>query len=276
MSNTLFYSVCRYVPNFLRNESVIVGIVIHIPDQSRSIFKKTRNLSRIKAFDDEVELDIVKAVLNNMEIQLSYTSKNVDREPLLSVRKDSFLKDHLVFYVNQFQFDDIKVLNSSDVSLDIQDLCDMYLYYDKKKSERMSPSRVKSLSAKIFKQYDIKNILEKNPEYQNNFHQKPFDFKLNRSNKDPIYFKAFTFDYKKSTNLINEVKSVLYDINKAKQLGLEQITIVINNTDLDNNIEKQIYDELMKENVKVLTLAELNDFINSEINHGYEQLSLLN
>ncbi|EWG11695.1 DUF3037 domain-containing protein [Cytobacillus firmus] len=268
-SRTIFYSICKYVPDIIRGEFINVGILTYIPELGLSKFQKTRNLARVTAFDDELELDILKALLESLEVQFNNSSLPVNKEN----PTPDYIQNELVYFVNQLQFTDVKMLNSTNIEEDTKDLYDMYLYYDQKKSDRISAERVKRLVSKLFTANEFKNVNRK-PSEQNIFRQRPFDFSLTLDGESAL-IKALTFDYKNQNKLYNEIKSFLFDLNYFKEMGIDNIKVVINNTDMDNDFEKLAYKLLSKE-VEVLTVQQFAEYLNGAEKQHLEQLSLFN
>lgn len=268
-SKTIFYSICRYVPDLIRGEYINVGVLTYIPQLGISKFQKTRNLSRVTAFDDELDLDVLKALLESLELQFNNSSLPTQNgEP-----SADYLYNELVYFVNQLQFSEVKALNSHNISEDINDLYDMYLYYDQKKSNRITAERVKRLVSKLFTANELKNVNRK-PSVQNIFRQKPFDFSVTLQGESEL-IKALTFDYKNQNKLYNEIKSFLFDLKYFKEMGIDNIKVVINNTDMDNDFEKLAY-KLLSEEVEVLTVQQFAEYLNGAEKQHLEQLSLFN
>lgn len=269
-NKTIYFSVCRYIPDILRGESINIGIVVHIPESGLLSFRKTRNFSRIRSFDDEIELDMIKAVLESLEYQ--FNTNRSSEIPLID--SEDFLKQELQYFVNQIQFSEIRVLISEDNKFeeDINDLTDMYLYYDKKKSERIDRNRVRSLASKMVTQSNLKNYINRKPEIKNMFKQDTFDFSIDM-NDNKTYIKALTFDYKNSNKFFNEIKSFLYDVNYFQHTHNVKVKVVINNTNRDEQYEQIAYDILKKE-VDVLTLEEFDKFVRETSSLDEGQLSL--
>lgn len=272
MDKPIYFSVCRYIPDLLRGESINVGIVTHIPEDRYIKFHKTRNLARIRHFDDEIEMEVMKAILESLEYQF-----NNDRASELDgLENEQFLKNELSFFVNQIQFDDIKVLSNENDSPEdnISDLIDMYLYYDKKKSNRINSNRVLSLASKMVRYNGLSDNFERRPHIKNNFEQDTFDFSLNVNNTK-MYIKALSFDYKKTNMFFKEIKGFLYDIDNLKNCIDSNITVVINNTEITKEYEQVAY-KILKEKVNVMTLEEFSHFIKDEIPLSKEQLNFFN
>ncbi|MEI2390543.1 DUF3037 domain-containing protein, partial [Priestia megaterium] len=177
-TKVIYYTVCRYVPDILREEFINVRILTHIPQDSWCKFHKTKNLKRIRSFDDEVELDVISVLLESLEYQ--FNPNSISDADLMRIDKEDFLKNEIKFYVNQLQFSTIKTIFSDAESIhdDINDLCDIYLYYDKQKSDRMNTDRVRCLVSKMFTHSAFKTNVKRKPAAQNIFNQQPFDFSV--------------------------------------------------------------------------------------------------
>ncbi|MFD2210255.1 DUF3037 domain-containing protein [Virgibacillus halophilus] len=272
MDKPIYFAVCSYIPDILRGESINVGILVHVPDNKFVQFYKTKNLSRIRSFDDEVELDVLKALLES----IAYQFNNNRASELEGIDNQGFLKKELVYFINQIQFSEVRALNSDNSSLQshINDLIDMYLYYDKKKSERISPDRVRSLASKMVRSSYLKNKINRHPDIKNNFNQSPIDFTI-EINGNKILFKAISFDYKAKNKFYNEIKSLLYDLSYIKKQTNNEIKVIINNTNRDKDYEKLAYNLLRKE-VDVFTLEEFDKFIFNSSMDQNQQLELFN
>lgn len=268
-SKAIFYTICRYIPDILRGESINVGIVTHMPEVKKVSFHKTKNLSRVRNFDDEIGLDVLKALLESVNYQfntkyLLENEKNLENEDLL--------KQETSYFINQIQFGDIQVLKSENVSEDIEDLKDMYLYYDKKKSDRIDPQRVRTLASKIVKQSEWRKNVDRNPRKTNTFDQEMFDLSIDM-NGNTTYVKAITFDYKDKNKFYNEVKGLLYDLDYFLNNEETNIKVVINNTNLEEEYEKLAYN-LLKDKVDIYTLEEFDNYLRSLSPFNYKQLEL--
>jgi Protein of unknown function (DUF3037) len=255
----IHYAVCKYVPDILRAEFINVGVLAHIPEDGWSEFHKTKNLKRIKSFDDEVELDVVSVLLESLEYQFNANSLS-DVDNTAYIHKDYFIEEETKYYVNQIQFSEVKTLASYNVQEDLNDLYDMYLYYDKPKSDRINTDRVRRLVSKMFTNSAFKSSINRRPSTQNLFKQYPFDFSINLKGEETL-IKVFSFDYKKFNHLFSEVKSFLYDVNHFKRMDINNIKVVINNTDFDKEFE-QIALSHLKEELEVYTLQEFAEYIN--------------
>jgi hypothetical protein len=268
-SKVIYYSVCRYVPDILRDEFINVGVLTYVPALGERKFHRSRNLSRVTNFDDELEMDVLKALLESLEFQFNaHASPNHDEVP-----SPDFLKNELVYFVNQIQFSEIRTLNSTDLQQDIRDLYDMYLYYDQKKSQRINAERVRRLVSKLITQNELKDFI-RHPNEQNLFKQHTFDFSVNINGCQTL-IKTLSFDYSNQNRFYTEIKSFLYDLNHFKEMNYDNIKVIINNTDIEKEYEKIAF-RFLSEKTDVLTVQQFAELLNGSVtnNNEIEQLSL--
>lgn len=251
------FAVCRYIPDILRDEFINVGVLVHIPSEKFVNFYKTRNYKRILSFDDEVEIDVIKAMLESLEYQFNTTT--VHSPDLSNVGHPDFLTTFTSIYVNQLQFSNIRTFSSELVAEDIRDLCDTYLYYDKKKSDRIGPEKVRRLVSKMFTASKINSLVDRKPKYKNMFQQQTFDFSLKLNDNDTL-IKVLSFDYKNKNKFFKEVKSTLFDIKYFKDMDIHDIKIVINNTDFSKKHERSAF-EVLSGLSEVYTLEQFSKYI---------------
>lgn len=258
-AKTIYYTVCRYVPDILRDEFINVGVLTHIPEDEWCHFHKTKNLTRIKNFDDEIDNDVISVLLESLEYQ--FNTNHFDFQGSEYIGQRHFLEEEISYFVNQMQFSEIRTLISNDVESDITDLCDMYLYYDNKKSERISRDRVKRLVSKMFTNSSLNSRVERQPQYKNSLDQQAFDFSVNL-NDNQMFVKALSFDYKQQNKLFTEIKSFIYDINdfESNEMNKKDIKVVINNTQFDQEFELRAIQEL-RNYIDVFTLEEFAFYI---------------
>lgn len=134
MTNTLYYTVLKYIPNAIRMETINVGLAIHYPKEKYSHFFKTTNINKIKAFDSEYNPDFFNMVMDSLSYELDYepnTSSNInsDESRFLDITESYFLEKRISYLVNEFRFDKIQKLRTSTNTYknDIKYLKDIYI-----------------------------------------------------------------------------------------------------------------------------------------------------
>lgn len=281
MASLLYYTVLKYIPSAIRMESINIGIAVHYPSQEYSHFFRTKNMRRVRAFDDEYNSNFFNMVIKTLKYELDY-GKLFDVSTLDLRLKDKpkrfknikdkyFLEAKTSYLTNEFRFSPIQSLftNDSNVLEDIRDLKDMYLYYDKPKNKRITREKVHSLLSKQLKSYNLVNV-KKEPVFKDNLGgEVKFDYKIN----DNTLLKTITFDYSKLNNLSKELKVILYDLNEVNYSNISSI-FLIRNDNIEDKTYKEIYDKF-KEEVKltqkkrknkilVFPLCELSQTLNKE------------
>jgi len=271
MSELIYFSICRYVPSVLRGEKVNIGFAYHIPSLCKIGFKKTKNTKRIKSFDDELELDMIHAIFESLKYDFGEGSlMDIEEFEDIDLSYEGLLNNRIKSYVNQIQFSEVKVFNA-DVNVDesLKEIADLFLYFDKKKSERIDQKKVMTLATKIVSSSRYKNSI--NRSNKNNkikeFYEVPYDFSFD-INGQKKYIKALSFDYKQVNRFYKEIKAYLYDLEyavKNDNIDLENIQIVINDTDFEKEFEKVISEKLPR-NLELKTLEEFSSILNAEDN----------
>jgi hypothetical protein len=270
MTDIINFAICRYVPSILRGEQINIGLVYHSPSLKLMDFISSKNTKRIKSFDDEIESDVINAIFESLNYEFcsgklegSLMDNNID------LTQKNLLADLTKGYVNQIQFEHVRTFElKNNLKKEIEDLTDMYLYYDKMKNERMNQDRVRALTARIINSSSYKDSFSK-VKKNKEFFEIPYDFKIQIQGANK-YIKAFSFDYKNSSKFYKEMKSYLFDLSHAKEhfgIDVSDVKIVINNTNLEAEHEKEITNHLPNE-LELFTLEKFSSFITQEeVNH---------
>jgi hypothetical protein len=130
--NLCKYTVLRYVSDEYREEFINIGLIMHVPSEGLVMTKFTSNFSRVKAFDDEVDLDFLKLVLEGIEEQFSTTKSTVTGPSVKETKDEAFLQEYTRHYVNQLQFSEIRNIFSTNYEEDFDKLFKTYVYFDTK------------------------------------------------------------------------------------------------------------------------------------------------
>lgn len=267
----LKYAVLQYMPDQIRRESINVGVVFHCPSQKWSKFKRIKNISRLRSFDDEYDIEYLNLIFQSLSYD--FDSEKIDEygfdERFDSLGNENFLVHSTKFYVNEFNFLPVETIftNFLDLEKDVDDIVRTFLYYDRPKGERITTNEVRKLMKRQFSQYSIKNDLAKQPVKDDFLSQNIFDFSF--ENK---CFKAISFDKSKTKDLAKELKVFLYDLDaQIDILKNKKIYIIIDNKTLlyeSNEIDYyQFYDiyRLFSEKIEseyrnLVEIVSLSDF----------------
>ncbi|USS84967.1 DUF3037 domain-containing protein [Fructilactobacillus myrtifloralis] len=266
MKHKLYYSILKYTPDIIRDESLNVGIVFHCPDIPISKFKKTNNKQRIYYFDDEYDPDYIDIVFKSLSYEFDSDNLNLDNDDRFEfIKNDNYLEEKTKPYVNEFWFSKVFQIEISEpLKEEINDLTKTYLYYDSPKNQRITVDKVNALLKKQIKNTDA---------HLTNVYCKIFS----KNNKKPVFtietknsvVAPFTFDYKKDSSLDNALEKLSFQVTHVKnKLKNKNIQIVINNIDLDDskykekmNLLKDVLSEDTGMEVKIDTLADFSEKI---------------
>ncbi|GGG19386.1 hypothetical protein GCM10007425_12340 [Lysinibacillus alkalisoli] len=258
--NNIYFSIAKYVPDNFRDEKIIFGFAYHYPKKGKLGFVHTTNTNRLKSFDDELELDEITFLKDSLKFDFSIDSLEVEDEferieSLLKADSKDLLNYKIYNYVNSICFDHIDVLPNpkTDVPKDylelvLEDLKDLYLYYDKPKNKRIDNKRVQRLTKQILR--------IKNREYKEapkpkplSFYLPPYDYVI-EDNCVKHYIKSLSVEYKRPHDFYSNVRSIILYINYYNDSYREKIKksnmyFVINNWDLTNEYESIAKQELL-------------------------------
>lgn len=134
MSNTIQYSVLRYSPSIISGESINLGILF-VAKEFRD-FRYTKNFTRIREFDDTLDIDTLKVLLSSItdEVKLD----------IISFNKEFIIDDYIRFYCKEFCFSPVYSMQYENLRDIIEEIMRIYLRFDFDKSQR--PSNKQELS----------------------------------------------------------------------------------------------------------------------------------
>ena len=98
-------------------------------------FRYISNFGRLQSFDDEADIDFIKAYLEGIKQQGENNIFNYND----SFSIESFSK----FYVNEFKFTDITIMEVDDNEDYVDNLTKMFLKFDFSKKQRLSKNEEK-------------------------------------------------------------------------------------------------------------------------------------
>ena len=145
------YSALNYYHSPVSDECLCLGVLFHNITTGQRDFKYISNFKRFQAFDDEADINFVRAYLVGIKEDVETSILNY---------KDSFdLHSYVKVFANEFRFSTIKKLNVDENEDYVDALTKVYLKYDLAKSQRLNSNEEKKL---------IKRVLETNNlEYSN-------------------------------------------------------------------------------------------------------------
>lgn len=183
------FSVLRYTPSRAAGEYINIG-VLFVDEQEHFIhFSSIKRMSRLSAFDDEVDVKGVQRLL-----------KSIEREVVKKMDNNDFLlKDFIQYYLNGYVFSEPKKIVYDDFDKMVAMLERTYLKFDFEKKERSNRRDENQLFKKMCVAQKID--IQSNCETMGEFDEKvKYDF----ATKD-YYIKIFDYEGKK--NLVHSINS---------------------------------------------------------------------
>lgn len=102
-SLTIYYTVCQYVPDPIRQERLNLGLVVQVPALKFSKFYYHEQKKRLAAFDPNNDLSFMQIALESF-IEL-FNADESDNDPLFAnVTQADFLPSRTKYFVNCFCF----------------------------------------------------------------------------------------------------------------------------------------------------------------------------
>lgn len=249
MEKIFKYSILRYVPEQHREEFINIGLVFHCPEDRYSNIRFTSNFSRVKTFDDELDIDFIKIVLDGMKedfVRTSTISGPTEKE----LADKNFLDKSTMFYVNQLQFSPIRTMISYDIQKDEDDLFKTYVYFDVKKYKRIDRERVRSLLSRVFTENQKHIKFQKDVKVNTGVEDIQLDFvfsnEIANSTKKNI-LNSLSFDYAsgREKNALSLAKEWHWNISKVKELKSQNRLL---NSQLNGNSELEFTTFILSKN----------------------------
>lgn len=135
MERKVKFAILQYIPNYERDEKINVAVILHSPEDEYLNTEIISNFTRLKKFDDEIELSIFKTFLKSIIDEFSYDITKVER---MNIKDYSLLDKMTKFYVNQFSFKLNESIIKEDCDSYLEKIKKNFLYFDIEKKKRVS------------------------------------------------------------------------------------------------------------------------------------------
>lgn len=234
----------NYFPSFISNDCMEIGILFHEIENDIRRFEVTTNWSRLKSFDDELDIEYMKLILDGIKNEVS-------NDNLFSYNQKFDIKKYAKFYVNELKFTDVRVAQTDNLESFIEETKKMFLRYDYDKSERPNRNQQISYMRKLFKENNIKYSSHK---IDGGFNEDiQYDYIV-----DNYAFKLFSFEDKKINKLVSSAKTWAFNAEEMKDIYK---TVFIYDTESNDRLFESIVRILSKDAYKVMNMNEALDFI---------------
>lgn len=236
------YSVLCHYPSIVSKDCITLGILFHNITDNTSEFRAIKKWNRAKAFNDELDVDIIKLQLEAIEDEVSEFVEEGNFE----------MYKYTKFYVNELKFTEVVTINIKDNFLEFVNQCvRQYMPLDLEKKNR--PNDKEQIE---FLKYIMKdsNIEYKKGEVKGVFEERvKFDFIIGE-----YAFKIFKFENKQENRLIKGIKDWAYDAYKLKN---KYKVIFVTDVDFTENQYSTVHKILDEESEKVISFNDILAFI---------------
>lgn len=236
------YSVLCHYPSIVSKDCITLGVLIYNKDEKNIVFETTKNWQRVRSFNDELDVELIKAQLEGIEEEVSEFCKQESFE----------LSDYTRFYIGEVKFTDVTKLIAENFE-DFRVECKrQYLIFDVAKAERPSKAEQLKFIRDTLKSSEVNYRTGNITGYFNE--NVNFDFIIGS-----YAIKIFSFEGKNEKRLIKTVKDWAYDAYKLK----DKYKIIFA-TDINPEHQKGykvVYKILEEECYKILSLADIIPFV---------------
>lgn len=236
------YAALKYYNNVISEECLYIGMVFHNLSTGKRDFKYISNFKRFQSFDDEADVDFVKAFLEGIKQQVE--------ESILNYNKQFSIRDFAKVYVNEFKFSSSTIIEVAEDEDYIDSLTKMYLKFDFTKSKRLSHTeerkyirRILSSSNAEFLPTKISGIYDENV---------TFDYIIGG-----VAIKLFSFKEKEAAKLIPSAKQWAFSAGELK--GRYKVVFLYD--DDNNSPQLKIVLRILKEHANVYQLHDGLDYV---------------
>jgi len=113
------YAALKYFNNPISEECLYIGMLFHNLSTGNREFRYISNFSGFQSFDNEADIDFVKAYLQGMKQQIEVN--------LCKYNISFSISDFAKIYVNEFRFSDVRKINVEEDEDYVENFTKMYL-----------------------------------------------------------------------------------------------------------------------------------------------------
>lgn len=251
MKRAVKFAILKYVPNEERDEKINVAVVLHSPQDEFMETRIIENWKRLKNFDDEIDIEFMKAYLKSIQSEFQY--KFLDKET--KNIKDKMLLDNMAkIYVNQFLFSISEVYIEDTCEEFLTKLKNNYLYYDIEKDKRPSSKESLNFFRDLLK---AKNISYEIINFKNSLIGS-FDEKINVDLKiNDTYYKIITFNDNNIDTYMPKIKMWMLNAIELTEKK-EKLIFIINEQETNSKTKKFI--EMLGKYAEIIKITDFNDY----------------
>ena len=243
MKKIQYTSLCHY-PSLVSPDCITLAILFYIKSENRIVLESIRNWRRLKSFNDELDMDLIKLQLEGIREELDEFVKE----------KKFVLKEYTKFFINDLVFQPIIEVEVEDEDDFIQECKRQYLIGDMSLNKRPSVDE----QIKFIKNYLKKTDVNYNGNIKGYFEEN-IDFDLQINN---YLFKSFCLKGKNENRIIHSVKEWAYD---AYKLNKNYNVVFITDVSKENYSDfAKVIKILQEESQDLIASNELFDYITTK------------
>lgn len=249
MSKTLLYSILKYSPSIVAGESINLGVLFCDQEENIREFRSTKRISRVQEFDDELDIESLKILLDSIRDDVSVSVENM---------LDKFnIFEFIRYYTNEFYFTQPIEIEYDDYENCAEEIMKIYLRFDYSIENRPNRDQQVAFLARVFKE----NLVpyKRNKRVYGSYHApiaydyffegygiKVFSFSGKNLNKLFTNIKAWAWNCK---NAPDDVKTLIfYSYDTEKQASNPVLMSIL---DILNSATDEVYG--MEEGIEVLS-----------------------
>lgn len=241
--NHIEYSALNYYHSPVSEECLCLGVLFHNITTGQRDFRYISNFRRFQAFDDEADINFVKAYLIGIK---------EDVETSIFNYKESFdLQSYIEVFANEFRFSSIKKLNVNEEEDYVDALTRVYLKYDLAKSQRLNSNEEKKLIKRVL---EANNLQYSSGRISGEFNDEIlFDYQL-----DNLCIKHFSFKGKNLKRVVRNARQ--WSFAAGELAGIKKV-LFIYDSDFEDRYNLEIIINILSKYAKVLQMDEGMDYI---------------
>lgn len=258
MEKKIKFTNIRYVPLNGNGESINVAVVLHDFVDGKLYFDKVKRHKRVLSFDDELNLDNFKNMIQSIEEFVNKPFRNDLFEVSKEKYNENYLKNISNMFLNDYRMGEIISVYTNDVVEQFEGLKNIFLYYDIERKNRPNKDEaIKSINALFYsakRECNLDSFMKDYSLEQSATHGEPirFDYKIGDN-----YYKIFNLNGENFTLKFMSSKSWLYNADYLKDN--EKLKFIIVNQN-DSN-EAQTILKILKSKNHHVEIIDSSSFI---------------
>ena len=244
------YTALKYYNSIVSEECLYVGMLFNNLTTGKRDFRVMTNFNRFQAFDDEEDVNFMRAYLRGI--------KETVENSLFNNQTAFDTKEFIRYFVNEFKFTEVRNIEVEEDENYIENLANIYMRFDIPKGNRLNIDEQKKYIRRILAS---ENLSFTSPKIIGNYEENiKFDYIIDNK----IAIKLFQFKDKKETKrLINTAKTWSFTAEEMK----EKLDIIFMYDTVDMEDENfDIISKILKKNAVFYPIDKGVEHILNEFN----------